>query len=110
VGRYGGEEFLILLPGCGGGQLELCAERIRLAISSEPIRTEGLAIHVTVSIGSVVADTTHRREKEALSVADAALYEAKRQGRDRVVCLDMSSAKNILPSTELKGTTQLCQS
>jgi len=109
VGRYGGEEFLILLPGCGGGQLELCGERIRFAISCEPIRTEGLAIDVTVSIGSVVADTTHRREKEALSVADAALYEAKKQGRNRVVCFDMSPAKGILPTMDLNVTSQVCE-
>lgn len=85
AGRYGGEEFLIVLPKCGKDEVLLCAERIRLAMSSEPILAEGSGIMVTVSIGSVVVNPTRHTEKDALSSADAALYQAKSQGRDRVV-------------------------
>ncbi len=95
VGRYGGEEFLILLPGCDGEQLEKCAERIRTAISCNPILAEDLEIQVTASIGAVVADTRNKKAKEALSTADAALYEAKKQGRNRVVCVDMLSDTRV---------------
>jgi two-component system cell cycle response regulator len=85
AGRYGGEEFLIVLPGCGRDELQLCGERIRLAISSDPFVAEGSGIAATISIGSVVLDPKLHTEREALSAADTALYQAKNQGRDRVV-------------------------
>lgn len=107
VGRYGGEEFLIVLPGCSGEQVEVCAERIRAAVCSEPIAAEGLEISVTASIGAVVADTLHQKEKEALSAADSALYEAKNQGRDRVVCVDMMGEKRPSPSAD-RSTAHNC--
>jgi two-component system cell cycle response regulator len=89
AGRYGGEEFLILLPECGKDEVQLCAERIRLAMSSEPILAEGTEIVITVSIGSVVVNPALQTEKDALSSADAALYQAKSQGRNRIVALEM---------------------
>jgi two-component system, cell cycle response regulator len=88
AGRYGGEEFLIVLPKCGKDEVQLCAERIRLAMTSEPILAEGFEIAVTVSIGSVVVNPALQSEKVALSSADTALYQAKSQGRDRIVALE----------------------
>jgi two-component system cell cycle response regulator len=88
AGRYGGEEFLIVLPKCGKDEVQLCAERIRLAMTSVPILAEGSEIAVTVSIGSVVVNPALQTEKDALSSADAALYQAKSQGRDRTVALE----------------------
>jgi two-component system cell cycle response regulator len=89
VGRYGGEEFLIVLPKCGDGEVQPCAERIRLALSSRPVAFQGVEISVTASIGLVVVDPTRHVEKHALSVADAALYSAKNQGRNQVVSLGL---------------------
>lgn len=88
AGRYGGEEFLIVLPNCGKDEVQLCAERIRLAMSSQPILADGSEIAVTVSIGSALVNPALQTEKDALSSADAALYRAKSQGRDRIVFLE----------------------
>lgn len=86
VGRYGGEEFLIVLPGCSREQVEHSAERIRCAVSGEPVPGESCHIPVTVSIGASVADHGEG-EQEILSAADKALYQAKVAGRNRIVLL-----------------------
>ncbi|HVT98339.1 MAG TPA: GGDEF domain-containing protein, partial [Acidobacteriaceae bacterium] len=86
-GRYGGEEFLILLPGCNGEETQAGAERIRMAIASAPFRAAGSTVNLTISIGATLAPQCARTETELLSLADQALYEAKNTGRNRtVVC------------------------
>jgi diguanylate cyclase (GGDEF)-like protein/PAS domain S-box-containing protein len=85
IGRYGGEEFLIVLPNCDGEHLKWCAERIRTAIAHEPILVDGMKVPMTVSIGTTVVAPSGTSEQEALSAADAALYLAKRGGRNRIV-------------------------
>jgi two-component system cell cycle response regulator len=84
VGRYGGEEFLIVVPGCDAKASQEKAEQIRLTVSAEPIQTAGGGeTTVTLSLGvvSVCAPTDYQK---ALDAADAALYRAKREGRNRV--------------------------
>jgi two-component system cell cycle response regulator len=85
VGRYGGEEFLMVLPGCelhGGLML---AERIRDAIGSESFRAGDAEISLTCSLGAACAIPPGISQADDLvRDADAALYRAKRQGRDRV--------------------------
>lgn len=83
VGRYGGEEFLVLLPGCDKEQAEQSGERIRLAVQASPVISAGSEISVTVSIGATATDG--QAETEVLAIADAALYEAKSAGRNRTV-------------------------
>lgn len=84
LGRQGGEEFMALLPGSDRSSALRVAERIRAAVAATPIEHEGRAITVTVSIG--VATAMDRASwDDALRAADAALYEAKHSGRDRVV-------------------------
>jgi diguanylate cyclase (GGDEF)-like protein/PAS domain S-box-containing protein len=85
IGRYGGEEFLIVLPNCDREHLKWCAERIRIAIAEEPILADGVNIRMTVSIGTTVVDSSATTEQEALSAVDASLYLAKRGGRNRTV-------------------------
>jgi diguanylate cyclase (GGDEF)-like protein len=86
AGRYGGEEFLLLLPGCAESAASGRADAVRASVSAEPMDVGGVLHAQTVSIG-----VTIRRSGEAIGVedliksADAALYEAKRGGRDRVV-------------------------
>jgi two-component system cell cycle response regulator len=84
VGRYGGEEFLIVAPGCG---LENClnmAERVRESIAREPIETSEGPLPITCSLGAAVALPSVREEANALIArADAALYCAKASGRNR---------------------------
>ncbi len=94
VGRYGGEEFLIVLPDCAADDVQQCAERIRLAMAGEPVFAEGSAISITVSVGTAIFDPFSTKEKEALAAADAALYQAKNSGRNRVVSLDLRYSGN----------------
>jgi len=84
-GRYGGEEFLIVLPGtCGANALQL-AERLRLAIACEPVAAGGAAIGVTASFGVTATERAAGGNPETLiRLADEALYRAKERGRNRV--------------------------
>jgi two-component system cell cycle response regulator len=91
VGRYGGEEFVVVLPGCSREQVDHGAERVRAAVDNGPVWVNEAQVPVTVSIGAAV--TTHGgiSEKEMLAAADVALYQAKRIGRNRTVVSDFVS-------------------
>ncbi len=85
VGRYGGEEFLIVLPGCAVDAAYSQAERIREAVGSQPFLAGPHSLTVTCSIG--VAGRAHPSESDTDSLvreADLALYVAKGRGRNRV--------------------------
>jgi diguanylate cyclase (GGDEF)-like protein len=85
VGRYGGEEFLILLPGSDAEDCAASAERVRLAFESEPVIHESSQIRVTGSFGVAVFDPdTETGHLHMIARADKALYEAKRRGKNRV--------------------------
>lgn len=83
AGRWGGEEFLVILPGTDAGNTYRVAERIRLAIAACPIATGGHQIPVTVSGGCVVDAAA--TPAQLVSIADGRLYEAKNAGRNRIV-------------------------
>ena len=86
VGRYGGEEFLVLLPGCDGAETRNKAERLREAIFHGPVATSAGFLKVTMSIGGVAtADWPEDTSNQILQMADAALYRAKEEGRNRTV-------------------------
>ncbi len=86
VGRYGGEEFLIVLPGCSGVQTRDKAERLREAILREPVATPAGVLTLTISIGGVsTADWPRDSANQILQMADSALYLAKEAGRNRTV-------------------------
>ncbi|MCX8030646.1 MAG: diguanylate cyclase [Thermodesulfovibrionales bacterium] len=85
VGRYGGEEFLIILPGCNIDNTFKIAERIRKIIESFPIETPKGLIKVTMSFG--ISSMSPQEELSAITLvnsADEALYIAKQKGRNRV--------------------------
>lgn len=88
VGRYGGEEFLVVFPRCDRGEVRECAERIRKAIADEPMMVNGVQIHITASVGTTVVDMSRSTGPEALATADAALYKAKAGGRNRAAFLE----------------------
>lgn len=85
VGRYGGEEFVALLPNAGANAAMRVAERVRARIEDEPITTEdGTALRLTGSVG-VATYPTHGGELDALiRSADRAMYAAKDAGRNAV--------------------------
>jgi len=80
VGRWGGEEFLCLLPEVGRPMAEEIAERIRAGVDKHPIEFQGRQIRVALSIGIATCPDDGLRSDALLAKADAALYEAKRSG------------------------------
>jgi diguanylate cyclase (GGDEF)-like protein len=88
IGRFGGDEFAVLLPGTGGGEASRIAERLRASIVDEPIvigdgRRDGVRTDATISIG-VAEIATGCDLTDLIAGADAALYRAKNAGRNRV--------------------------
>ena len=84
VGRYGGDEFLALLRPGGVAAARQVGDRLCRQVGSTPIETRAGAIPVTVTIGASVCPATDARDPDRLiEVADAALYRAKRAGRNR---------------------------
>jgi two-component system cell cycle response regulator len=86
VGRYGGEEFLVLLPGCDAAATAGKAEQLRAAIGQQPIETSSGPLRVTMSFGGVATrNWPDENANQTLQMVDAALYRAKQDGRNRVV-------------------------
>ena len=86
VGRYGGEEFAMLLPGTSARRAAQIAERIRRKISDMNVIVDGNSIEVTASFGVACFPSTDIKNMEdLLKAADKALYEAKESGRNKVV-------------------------
>ncbi len=92
IGRYGGEEFLIVLPGCDNANTLNQAERMRVALAGEPMSIHDGRRVVSASFGATSMLPSAPTDAESLiRVADSALYMAKNQGRDRVVFLPADS-------------------
>lgn len=88
VGRLGGEEFLVIAPGHDRAAALTLAERMRAAVAALRVTLDGQApLQVTISIGIALQDaqTTYRRQTDWLAAADAALFRAKEEGRNRVM-------------------------
>ena len=83
VGRYGGEEFLIVAPNCSLAETWELAERVRVHVAGVSINVGGAAVQVSLSLGVATAEACADIEK-LLHAADAALYQAKNAGRNRV--------------------------
>lgn len=103
VGRFGGEEFALLLPQTGEQDARRVAERMRAHIADMPIDVGGEAgsetIRITVSIGVAALSTTGSQLTELLATADAALYRAKHAGRNQVwVTTDTASSSAYVDS------------
>ena len=83
VGRFGGEEFLIIMPNANRDEVTRLAESIREKVSTFPFETSAGTLHITVSLGAC-----HSNDIEVDSVlkhADEALYHAKESGRNRFI-------------------------
>jgi diguanylate cyclase (GGDEF)-like protein len=84
VGRVGGEEFAVVLPETGAGARDL-AERIRRIVEQDPVPTTAGDVQVTMSIGLTTSTGQEAGLGALLADADRALYQAKAEGRNRVV-------------------------
>jgi len=103
AGRFGGEEFALLLPQTRAVDAFRIAERIRSTISGlciiAPGATGGERVHVTVSIGVAALDSGSKREyAELMAAADAALYRAKSGGRDQVQMISTTRGLHAVSS------------
>jgi diguanylate cyclase (GGDEF)-like protein len=84
LARFGGEEFVLLMPGTRGGGAVAFAEELRRRVEAEPLGVGGELLRITTSIGVAEADAAMNSLGDLLKRADQALYDAKRDGRNRV--------------------------
>jgi two-component system, cell cycle response regulator len=84
LARIGGEEFVLLLPQTTGERAARLAERMRQRLEATPFVVDGIDVAVTVSIGGADADAASECIEDVMKRADQALYQAKREGRNRV--------------------------
>jgi diguanylate cyclase (GGDEF)-like protein len=99
IGRYGGEEFLILFPGCSEGDCFAQADRLRKQLAQAEMSVKDAALRVTASFGVTVAMPGVNCSQEGLiRKADEALYIAKKSGRNRVEMLSYRAEPVSVPS------------
>jgi diguanylate cyclase (GGDEF)-like protein len=89
VGRYGGEEFLLILPNCGMESALIRGEQLRAAVQAARIRDGETLLQVTASFGVVSVLPTHDDAEAVIRAVDAALYRAKSCGRNCVIQVEM---------------------
>lgn len=105
IARWGGEEFLVLLEAAHCSDAAAAADRLRAAVGDAPFSIDALRVPVTASLG-LAAWTDNAQFAQALAAADAALYAAKRGGRNRVVIADAPAPDEALsaPAAACPGT------
>lgn len=96
VGRYGGEEFLVVLPNCDLEQAAVQAERMRHRLQASTMIVDGAEMRVSASFGVTVSDGTERSSDVFVRVADEALYRAKAGGRNCVASLTLDASTHAL--------------
>jgi diguanylate cyclase (GGDEF)-like protein len=92
IGRYGGEEFLVILPGCTSEGAVAQAERLRAAVGGEPIDLGRQSVPVTCSLGCACCSDASCTSDSLVREADGALYGAKEAGRNRIVVAETELA------------------
>jgi len=96
IGRYGGEEFLIVFPGCDKSNAVAMADRLRSCVFEKPSQYGGTLITVSISIGVATTDLSRTFDTDDLiRNADSALYCAKSTGRNRVVLADEAEIQSV---------------
>jgi len=94
VCRYGGEEFVIVMPGASAPTVSKCAEEIRARFQALSVVSENHEIRDTVSLGAAIYPLHGVNVDEVFVHADRAMYQAKQEGRNRVVVFSVESGNN----------------
>ena len=89
VARWGGDEFTLLLPKTALAGALLLAEKIRAAVGNAPFRIDGASLDITISVGVAAYPEHGSSGKDLVAAADAAMYQAKARGRNRVEAADV---------------------
>jgi diguanylate cyclase (GGDEF)-like protein len=109
VVRWGGEEFVLVLPGTSAEGIAVLAERALKIIGAQPVQVDGKEIPVTVSAGCVSFPLMPGQPwQDALKVADMAMYLAKQNGRNQATCV-MSVADSTPPALLLSDLAQAAE-
>jgi diguanylate cyclase (GGDEF)-like protein len=95
VGRIGGEEFAMLLPETDLYQARIVADRVCKAVAASSLRANAVHFNVTASVGFAAATVSMPGFEALLNAADQARYQAKDQGRDRIVAWSPPSAAKL---------------
>ena len=101
VARYGGEELMVILPDCGVEDAAVKAEILRVRVES---LSEVHGVPISASFGVATIPATSTSAADLLPMADAALYQAKQGGKNRVVCAGKRSSREDKPSPRLTAT------
>lgn len=88
VGRYGGEEFVVLLPEASSAQAVVAADKLRAQLADSPVAVGDARIALRASVGVAAWSATMRIAADIYAAADQALYRAKEMGRDRTELYD----------------------
>ena len=96
IGRYGGDEFLVSLPGCDAIGAVVAAERARQRVGDTPVHVGPLRLRVTLSIGVAWTGASGGDLETLILDADEALYRAKAAGRNRIEAWTANSAKAVV--------------
>jgi diguanylate cyclase (GGDEF)-like protein len=94
VGRYGGEEFVLLLPQTASEEAFVIAQHLVEAVQKSEYEGEDLSLRLTVSAGTATADPSDRDLLSLIARADTALYAAKKQGKNRAIMSDPGNLAN----------------
>ncbi len=101
IGRYGGEEFLVVLPGAGEEMCGALADRMRESVRETPVSLGGdSSIDLSCSIGCTSSQGRQFTAQQMIHSADEALYRAKRGGRNRVVTMGPTGGGDLLKLAE----------
>lgn len=101
LGRYGGEEFLVVLPGVAANDAEAIAERIRTGVQQLPLLISGARIDLTMSVGVATLSPGMLTPEDLIERADVALYRAKEGGRNRVRYASGAMTPRPMPASDL---------
>jgi len=111
VGRYGGEEFLTLLPGCDHTKLTAKAQQLVKVVERSSIGTSTGTVAVTISVGGIASgDCPHAEVNKLLRAADTALYRAKVSGRNRSEMARLSDMEVVTTAISAPAASEAVES